>query len=344
MQEQRIIWADSMKGWLMLLVILGHAIQVTLGKETGNNHLWNLIYSFHMPAFMTVSGWLGYRVSRSSNVNNSYGGYLLGCSRRFYQLLMPYFVWSFILFCWSHNYTMQNLMQMIVCPDAYFWFLWVLFWISALFKLAQLAAFKLKLNEMVTILGTSLLLFCVMVVFEIRILGFQFLAYYFLFYTVGYCLHKYENTVLLKGLGNPYAMAVMTILWAFFAWGWTMHGLPSWLPVIPHVPSTLLQYAYRGFTALVAIVVLIGAAPRFLNGTGRLNQLFCTIGVVSLGLYVVHLSIIGYIITFIQTAALSLDNWMCIALVFVIALVISYFAVWLLNKNKHTARIFLGKI
>lgn len=45
----------------MLLVILGHAIQSVLGVDCDSNHLWNLIYSFHMPAFMAISGWLAYR-------------------------------------------------------------------------------------------------------------------------------------------------------------------------------------------------------------------------------------------------------------------------------------------
>lgn len=66
MSKQRFIWADSLKGWLMLLVILGHAIQSTLGPDCYSNHVWNLIYSFHMPAFMAVSGWLAYRATDAS--------------------------------------------------------------------------------------------------------------------------------------------------------------------------------------------------------------------------------------------------------------------------------------
>lgn len=57
MEKERLIWADSLKGWLILLVILGHAIQSTLGKWCFDNHLWNFIYSFHMPAFIAVSRW-----------------------------------------------------------------------------------------------------------------------------------------------------------------------------------------------------------------------------------------------------------------------------------------------
>ena len=59
--KQRLIWADSLKGWLMILVILDHAIQTVMLEDCNNDHIWNIIYSFHMPAFMAVSGWFAYR-------------------------------------------------------------------------------------------------------------------------------------------------------------------------------------------------------------------------------------------------------------------------------------------
>ena len=57
MTKQRLIWADSLKGWLMLLVILGHAVQNTLGPDCCDSHLWNIIYSFHMPLFFFFAGY-----------------------------------------------------------------------------------------------------------------------------------------------------------------------------------------------------------------------------------------------------------------------------------------------
>lgn len=345
MTKQRLIWADSQKGWLILLVILGHAIQSTLGKDCDNSHLWNLIYSFHMPAFMSMSGWLAFRYATpSKSVNYNWGRYLNSCMRRSYQLLIPYFVWTIVAFFCKGEYTLSSIGEMLLFPDRSFWFLWVLFWICVIFCFAQLVASKLKVNEMLLILGTCLLLFGVMVGMEIRVLGFQFLAYYFLFYTLGYCLHKYEDSALLKGMYKPYYMIALAVLWAFLAWGWTMHGLPSWMPSIPLVPSALLQYAYRGFTALVAIVVLIGVAPKLLNGTDKLNQMICALGVASLGLYVVHLSLMGYIVNGIQTIMPTINIWVCVVVAFVAALTLSYLVVWMLGKNKHTARIFLGKL
>lgn len=337
MANSRLIWADSLKGWLMLLVILGHAIQKCLGAYCNDNHIWNLIYSFHMPAFMAVSGWLAYK-----NVNVP--SLLLVFLRRCSQLLIPYFVWTVVSFIMKGEYTIQNVGEMLLYPDRSFWFLWVLFWICVIFNFAQLVASKQKVNEMIMLLGTCLLLLGVMVAMEIRVLGFQFLAYYFLFYTLGYCLHKYENSVLLKVISKPYLIISLTILWALLAWGWTMHGLPSWMPAVPHIPSSLLQYAYRGFTGLVAIVLLIGIAPKILNGTGKLNQFICTIGVVSLGLYVVHLSMIGYIVDGIKYIMPTISTWTCVTISFFVTFATSFLIVWLLNMNKYTAKIFLGKL
>lgn len=341
MAKDRLIWADSLKGWLMLLVILGHAIQSSLGADCDSNHLWNFIYSFHMPAFMAVSGWLAFS---GIPLDYSLDRYENACKRRFSQLLVPFIVWTFLASVLKGSFSFQSFFEKLLYPDLSFWFLWVLFWICVIFNLAQLVASKLKMNEMVLILGTCLLLFGVMVAMDIRVLGFQFLSYYFLFYTLGYCLHKYEETSLLKAMRKPYVMITLTLLWVFLAWGWSMHGLPSWMPVIPHVPSALLQYAYRGFTALVAIVVMVGAAPVLLNGTGNLNKAICTLGVVSLGLYVVHLSIMGYVVKGIQAVLPSVGTCLCVLFAFAIALAISYQVVWLLNKNKHTAKIFLGKL
>lgn len=45
---------DSLKGYLIILVILGHLIG-SLGIQGGA--YWNLIYTFHMPLFVLISGY-----------------------------------------------------------------------------------------------------------------------------------------------------------------------------------------------------------------------------------------------------------------------------------------------
>lgn len=61
MKSSRNSYLDVVKGLGILLVVAGHAIQYGMGS--GYDGFWNLpmfkfIYSFHMPLFMAVSGWL----------------------------------------------------------------------------------------------------------------------------------------------------------------------------------------------------------------------------------------------------------------------------------------------
>lgn len=60
--RQRDPRIDFAKGILIVLVVLGHCIQISYAgsDEFYSNWLFKLIYSFHMPAFMLISGWLFY--------------------------------------------------------------------------------------------------------------------------------------------------------------------------------------------------------------------------------------------------------------------------------------------
>jgi len=56
----RILWADNLKGFLILLVVFGHVIQFSI-PDYKNLHIFNYIYSFHMPLFMAISGYVSYK-------------------------------------------------------------------------------------------------------------------------------------------------------------------------------------------------------------------------------------------------------------------------------------------
>jgi fucose 4-O-acetylase-like acetyltransferase len=302
-----------------------------------------------MPAFMAVSGWLSFRMTGCSTPpqtirEESLKGLIKTIERRALQLLIPYFVWSFIQFISVGNYTIEYLSKMVLYPDTYLWFLWVLFWICFLFKLAQYIAAKSKVDEMIFIGAFCAILLLLMVCVEIRMFGFQFLAYYFLFYTLGYCLHRFEATKCVKSLSNSIFLWILVLLWAFLAWGWTMHGLPSWMPIIPHVPASMLQYAYRGLTAMMAIVSLIGFAPKALNRRNKLNSFISSVGVASLGMYTAHLLVLGYLKKLILSLCPNMNTELMIVLLSVLTFIVAYLLVKLLSKSQFTARYFLGKL
>lgn len=339
MGKQRSIWADSLKGWLMILVVLGHAIQNVVA-EYDTNHLWNIIYSFHMPAFMAVSGWFAYRTPRHLPGNQYViEGVKETLRRRVDQLLVPFFCMSLLSFILRGDYTFMELSNIILYPDKYFWFLWVLFWINAIFIFDKWIAMKSNVNELIPIGVSCLVLLVAMVGMEIRMFGFQFLAYYFLFYALGYCIRRFG---FLQVRGRL-SLFLLSGVWLIMAWSWNMHKLPGWMPEMPYVPTTLLQYAYRGLTAVLAILLIFGASPSVLDTSGRLNLFISKIGIVSLGVYVWHLLFMGYIVSFLLDALPHVSGILLIVFATVFSLASTMLIVEILKRNKITARLFLGK-
>lgn len=51
MKKKRIVWLDAVRGWAIILVILGHTDISKMNKE-----IFTWIYSFHIPLFFIISG------------------------------------------------------------------------------------------------------------------------------------------------------------------------------------------------------------------------------------------------------------------------------------------------
>lgn len=61
----RFVWADAIRGVLILTVVLGHALQ---HGDYEHNICWTVIYSFHMAAFFAISGFVSYKDKFSWNI------------------------------------------------------------------------------------------------------------------------------------------------------------------------------------------------------------------------------------------------------------------------------------
>ena len=250
---------------------------------------------------------------------------------------MPFLLWSILKVALYQSLTMENIAKVFLHPDGYFWFLWVLYWIQVAFLLGDWIASKLHIKQEIVIIIFCLIFATLMVLADVRFFGFQFFAYYFMFYTFGNYLHKHERLM----TKNNYVVLALSVLWAVMAWFWNMHELPLFLSKVP-VPSSLLQYVYRFVTALVAVYVIIAISPKLLNKDELLTRPFIWMGRVSLGLYVFHLLFIADIAK--ATMSFVSAEWLGVLLTFIIALSITCLAVWLLNQWKISARFLLGKI
>ncbi len=100
---------DNFRGLLMLLVVLGHLLELRRGTIT--DYLYLLIYSFHMPLFVWISGYFAKPADRS-------------CAR---TLLLPYLVFQ-LLYSAQAVFLCQTEEELkLLEPYWLMWFLMALF-------------------------------------------------------------------------------------------------------------------------------------------------------------------------------------------------------------------------
>ncbi len=155
--DKRINWLLILQGWAMLWVVIGHA---PLG-EPGAGPAWEtalyrFAYSFHMPLFMLVSGWLFYRTrlvgsgggSGSSEGSGSDTGWRYGAILRdkALRILLPGLVFSLVALALKVAFPGEMERQVSLSAGAILhtylypydnalrelWFLVTLFWMFAL--------------------------------------------------------------------------------------------------------------------------------------------------------------------------------------------------------------------
>ncbi len=130
---------DLLRGFAIILVVMGHCIQEGSGAAVQTeqlyfgDRLYQLIYSFHMPLFMMVSGYLNWKSINQSATNRERISLI---KRRAASLLVPIFLWTAMDYV---RILILNFVKGNAQPEAlifvYFynalhklWFLWAVWW------------------------------------------------------------------------------------------------------------------------------------------------------------------------------------------------------------------------
>lgn len=135
MVKNRLESIDRMKGIAILLVIVGHIIQFNNVDGGLNNKLFGIIYSFHMPLFFILSGYVASQVWNEIVNLSSYLSFLW---KKGYTLILPLLTWTLLVekFFFTSNFEFFNLddvFNALLHPGL--WFLQMLFQIQVLFGL-----------------------------------------------------------------------------------------------------------------------------------------------------------------------------------------------------------------
>lgn len=99
-------WINYIKGFLMILVVLGHAITGSARHSSALlEDIYNYIYLFHMPLFFMLAGYL-FELNSEKYIKQGTGVFI---RNKFLALIIPYISYSFVTYLciWILNFLPQ---------------------------------------------------------------------------------------------------------------------------------------------------------------------------------------------------------------------------------------------
>lgn len=195
-------YIDFIKGIAIFLVVFAHCLQYGNGATFLNDGLYweniimKAIYSFHMPLFIAISGYLFYFSCKKHGIITSV--------RRRIKLLLPICItWALLLWMTgsivNHTYHVKSLIRLIFTD---FWFLW-----AVMVCIVMTALIESIRNHRVKILSCITIIICFFIIPDFYWLNaHKFMLPYF---AVGYMcakydiyskIHKYDRCILTTSL------------------------------------------------------------------------------------------------------------------------------------------------
>jgi len=321
---------DFSKGVLILLVVLGHALQVTQEDFT-SNAVFTGIYSFHMPLFFVLAGW-----SQWYSVSRRAAGIKISVLGKFKVLYLPYLIWSIVVILplWFDSGDWGVLARMLLNPFSSYWFLDILFFIFVYAKLGL---------DLVRGVWSSIVIVVIVLSVDYSIqhwfggvLRLYYIVYYLPYFVFGYLVGRYailERLDLyssLSGVAKGLYIIALFLMLAIIANGWGYEGAPSIIDRLIRdvgVIAEVSQYCFRFGIVLMAFIFISSLS---LLMRGWVKSGLIGVGGMTLEIYVLHILLMNSLVGYIQ------DSY----LLFVIVGAGTVFIVYLLRRLCSKASVF----
>ena len=289
--RDKFLFVDSAKGVGIVLVVLGHALQ-TQFDNYDNMFLFRIIYSFHMPLFMFLSGILAPSCEEIS---------LQWVMNRAKRLVVPFVTWAFIAYIYSGGREfgegISYFIDVMRHIDKGMWFLWSLFlccvWLALVRKMTWAILQRVDCNhervvEVLVGMGMILLLYIIPRTLKITALGFQQTAWYYLFYYLGTHL-KERSFVDYNKKGIAMILLGNAIVFTIMVMPWRRGVTPAFLGgIISGKLLSLMVLFYRIMTAICGISVMMEFVL-WLSNCRRLYLCSIILGTYTMEIYVLHM-------------------------------------------------------
>lgn len=315
---------DFLRCFAVLLVLLGHSIQYTV-NDFDSVFLFRLIYSFHMPLFFFMSGYLSAKADWQHFL-----------SKRFKTLLIPFFAWACF---YSFFYNIQHFEKfphflvdfwrnVFLSPDnGALWFLWVLF-LCNVFHFCVFNAHNKFLYATLIFVTLNLIY---LLLPRSHVMGLGLLRWFFPFYFVGLFVAQKQ---LMVTLSQPKLLVMSTLLFACGLIFFKRNG------VINQTGKTWILYLLNNFfTAFLGIVAVMGIflKRKYFNSQVTIIQWMSQ---QSLGIYAVQFIFFKLVTVYFPPLTFEF-SW--VLAVFVTTTLLSCLLVYLISLNNFLKYLLLGK-
>ena len=323
----RIEWLDSLKGFAIFLVVVGHVILGYIRAETFTEYQWSLqfvydvIYSFHMPLFFLISGFL-YKLTWARKNT----GLLKKISNKFLNMVPMYLLFSVVFWLskyyatlygniqMSDHFNLVDLMHIYIAPLSYLWFLYVLIWLFVAIPIFE------SIIKPTTVFIIFLCLYFFMPPVHGLLKIINLIIYGGVYFTLGSVLCMYQDQLRTIICNKLIGIGFISIVLAVITFPYIeVHNILKFICAISG--SVFLSILFFKFKNIKWVTIW--------NICGRY----------SLGIYILHLYFSGPLRTIFKH--LSIDNIMvCLILSCMISTIVPIFIVKFFDRYKITSWIF----
>jgi fucose 4-O-acetylase-like acetyltransferase len=316
----RDISIDALKGFTMILVVVGHIIQTSF-LDYNSNFLFRYIYSFHMPLFIFLSGYVVYK---DDFVNKRF------LTRKAIQLILPYFTWmiiSSIIFCiFKNGNFIDTLYGKIIFPDNGLWFLWILFFMHCGYFL-----FRRNIVTLIFLFGV-LFIFSFITSKVPNYFLYKTIPIYFIYYIFGVLLKKYLQ-IFLNSINIRIIGLLVLCLSLFLVFpGNRVYEILELLP----------SYIKEVDKIFISIIGIVSWFLLFKSFT-KFSKIILYIGKTSLAIYILQSFCLMLVSKYIKYISNTEYYYFILPIIifFIIAFCIIIFKI--LSMNKHLSFLLFGK-
>lgn len=272
--SKRLAYLDAIKCFAILLVISGHVQFFGMDLKDSYASPGNLmLYSFKMPLFFFVSGYLAFK-------ENAFGtiGELKKLGTKFLFLVVP----AIVFYCFLNFSKGSPLFEFLKSGLGGYWFTFTLFEIFVIYyALSAMSRSKVVLASLlalVSIAGVGYLSFFSK--YEIPFLDFNHLSKYFQYFALGVFAKMYIEQYD-RLMRNEYLKAFSMV--SFFVLLFSLYQIS-----MPSVVFHFLRDIVLRYLGLYVVVSLFYCNQDFFNRESKLNSLMLKIGQNSLAIYLLQ--------------------------------------------------------